>query len=45
MRYAAAYKLDSETLEQFIQRKGGINACATRFSRRIGAEKREISYL
>ena len=33
MRYAAAYKPDSEPLEQFIQRKGGINACAARFSR------------
>jgi len=33
MRYAAAYKLDSEPLDQFIQRKGGINACAARFSR------------
>ena len=28
MRYAAAYKRDSESLDQFIQRKGGINACA-----------------
>jgi hypothetical protein len=25
MRYAAAYKLDSEPLGQFIKRKGGIN--------------------
>jgi hypothetical protein len=31
MRYAAAYKPDSEPLEQFIQRKSGINACAARF--------------
>jgi len=36
MRYAAAYKADSEALEQFIQRKGGINACAARFSRWLG---------
>jgi hypothetical protein len=36
MRYAAAYKSDSEALGQFIQRKGGINACAARFSRRPG---------
>jgi hypothetical protein len=34
MRYAAAYKPDSEPLGQFIQRKGGINECAARLSRR-----------
>jgi hypothetical protein len=33
MRYAAAYKPDAERLDQFIRRKGGINACAARFSR------------
>jgi hypothetical protein len=33
MRYAAAYKLDSERLDQFIRRKGGINACAACFTR------------
>jgi hypothetical protein len=36
MRYAAAYKPDSEALVQFIRRKGGINACAARFSRWLG---------
>jgi len=36
MRYAAAYKPDSEALDQFIKRKGGINACAARFSRCLG---------
>jgi hypothetical protein len=36
MRYAAAYKPDSEPLAQFIKRKGGINACAARFSRLLG---------
>jgi hypothetical protein len=30
MRYAAVYKPDSEPLEQFVRRKGGINACAAR---------------
>jgi hypothetical protein len=30
MRYAAVYKPDSEPLAEFIQRKGGINACAAR---------------
>jgi hypothetical protein len=36
LRYAVAYKTDSEPLGQFIKRKGGINACAGRFSRRLG---------
>jgi hypothetical protein len=36
MRYAAAYKPGSEALEQFIRRKGGINACAGRFTLRLG---------
>jgi hypothetical protein len=36
MRYAAAYKSDSEALDQFVQRKGGINECAARFSRCLG---------
>jgi hypothetical protein len=36
MRYAAVYKPDSEPLDQFIKRKGGINACAARFSRWLG---------
>jgi hypothetical protein len=35
MRYAVAYKADSESLQQFVQRNGGINACAAR-SRRVG---------
>jgi hypothetical protein len=30
LRYAAAYKPDSEPLGQFVRRKGGINACAAR---------------
>jgi hypothetical protein len=33
MRYAAAYKCDSEPFDQFVRRKGGINACGGRFSR------------
>jgi hypothetical protein len=36
MRYAAACKLDSEALDQFVRRKGGINECAARFTRRRG---------
>jgi hypothetical protein len=33
MRYAVAYKPDSEPLDEFIRRKGGINACVACFSR------------
>jgi hypothetical protein len=36
MRCAAAYKLDSELLDQFIRRKGGINECVARFTRALG---------
>jgi hypothetical protein len=39
MRYAAAYKADGEPLDQFIKRKGGINACAARFTRCLGRIK------
>jgi hypothetical protein len=36
MRYATAYKPNAEALDQFIRRKGGINACAARFTRYLG---------
>jgi hypothetical protein len=36
MRYVAVYKPDFEPLDQFIRRKGGINACAARFTRALG---------
>jgi hypothetical protein len=39
MRYAAAYKPDSEPLDRFIKRKGGINECAGRFARCLGRHK------
>jgi hypothetical protein len=39
MRYAAVYKPDSEPLGQFIKRKGGINASAVRYTRRLGRFK------
>jgi hypothetical protein len=39
LRYAAAYKSASEPLDQFVRRKGGINACAARFSRCLGAAR------
>lgn len=36
LRYAAEFKRWDESLTAFIKRKGGINRCATRFSRRLG---------
>ena len=36
MRYAAVYKPDSEPLNQFVKRKGGVDECAARFTRRWG---------
>jgi hypothetical protein len=36
MRYAAAYKPDSEAFGQCVQRRGGINACAALFTRSMG---------
>jgi hypothetical protein len=36
LRYALEYKADSEPLDQFIKRKGGLNACASRFARCLG---------
>jgi hypothetical protein len=36
LRYAAEFKDLDEPLGDFIKRKGGINACAARFARRLG---------
>jgi hypothetical protein len=32
VRYAAATKPDDESIKKFIKRKGGINACASRYA-------------
>jgi hypothetical protein len=40
LRYAAEYKDLDESLRDFIQRKGGINRCAERFARSLGANQR-----
>jgi hypothetical protein len=40
MRYAAAYKPDSEPLAVFVRRKGGINECAARFTKRLGQRRK-----
>ena len=37
LRYAAEFKDLDEPLRDFIKRKGGINKCASRFARRLGA--------
>jgi hypothetical protein len=40
LRYAIEYKPSSEPLDLFVKRKGGINACAGRFTRRLGRRGR-----
>jgi hypothetical protein len=42
LRYALAYKLTSEPLDQFMKRKGGINECAAKFARHIGRSRQSI---
>ena len=36
LRYAAEHKTSAEPLAAFVQRKGGINECAGRFTRCLG---------
>jgi hypothetical protein len=36
LRYAAKFKPEKELLRDFLQRKGGINSCAGRYTRRLG---------
>jgi hypothetical protein len=36
LRYVAEYKDLDEPLRNFIKRRGGLNGCASRFSRRLG---------
>jgi hypothetical protein len=41
LRYAAATKPDDESIRQFIKRRGGVNACASRYAeyvRRPGSD-------
>ena len=40
LRYVAYYKDLDEPLRDFIKRKGGINRCATRYTRRLGRGSR-----
>jgi hypothetical protein len=41
MRYATEYKSSSEPLAAFIQRNGGINKCAERFTRCLGRRRQQ----
>jgi hypothetical protein len=43
LRYVAKYKDLDEPLGEFVKRKGGINACAARFARRLGRGSKEKS--
>jgi hypothetical protein len=38
MRYTGVCKADSEPFNRFTRRKGGVNACADRFSRGLGRD-------
>jgi hypothetical protein len=42
LRYALAYKLTSEPLDQFIKRKGGINECAAKFARHLRRSRQSL---
>jgi hypothetical protein len=35
LQYGAKYKPEKELLRDFLQRKGGINKCAARYTRRL----------
>jgi hypothetical protein len=35
LRFAAANKPDEESIKKFIKRKGGINACASRYAQYV----------
>jgi hypothetical protein len=42
LRYALRHNFNSEPLDQFIKRKGGINECAAKFARRIVRSRQSI---
>jgi hypothetical protein len=42
LRYALAYKLTSEPLDQFIKRKGGINSCAAKFASHLRRSRQSL---
>jgi hypothetical protein len=42
LRYAAGYKTSAEPLATFVQRRGGINKCAARFTRSRGRYRKSV---
>jgi hypothetical protein len=40
LRYAAEFKPETELQRDFLQRKGGINKCAARYTRRLGRNRK-----
>jgi hypothetical protein len=43
MRYATAVKDHAEPFQQFVQRKGGINRCAARYTRLLERQSKNTS--
>jgi hypothetical protein len=41
LRLAAEFKVPGESLEAFVKRKGGLNACAGEFARRLGRHRKK----
>jgi hypothetical protein len=41
LRYATRYKSHSKSLEMFVTKRGGINQCAERYSRRLGRHSKK----
>jgi hypothetical protein len=41
LQYAARYKSPSKSLEMFVTKRGGINQCASRYTRRLGRHSKK----
>jgi hypothetical protein len=41
LRLAAEFKAPGEPLKDFVKRKGGLNACAREFARRLGRHRKK----
>jgi hypothetical protein len=39
LRYAERFKSNAESLQTFVRRKGGLNACAARYAKRLGRSR------
>jgi len=42
LRYAARYKDPAQSLGEFVKERGGLNACAARYARRLGRGPRAL---